>query len=239
MKFKFNNLFIEFIKQYVNDTFTICENLNELHLLLNTEYINKIDKQYFSKLSILGNNDRQSIFIKKFHNFIDNDKNNKFNIIYYDFINKYIKNLFPNEDKLVIQKTPNLRISFPNLTAIGSQKNDPKNIIGLHKDSDFGHHLEEINFIIPITDMYDTNSIYYEPFINSKKDYEEFDNLKLNTDEFFMGLFNNLLHYNKINDTGKTRISFDFRVIPYSKYILNIDFFKDTKFELNDYYIVI
>ena len=69
--------------------------------------------------------------------------------------------------------------------------------------------------------MYDTNSIYYEPTINSNLSYDKYLNLKLNTDEILMEVFNQKLHYNKINDTDKTRISIDFRVIPIWK-IYNI-----------------
>ena len=157
-----------------------------------------------------------------------------------NFIKTHIKPLFPGESNIVIQKTPNLRISFQNFTAIGSSNNDPEGIIGLHKDSDFGHNNEEINFVIPITNMYDTNSIYYEPFNDSCIPYEKYNSININQNEFIMIKFNNLNHYNKINNTGVTRLSLDFRVIPYSKYEKNIDFFKNTKFDINNelYYIL-
>ena len=118
----------------------------------------------------------RSIFIQKYHEFVDSDP--IFFKIYHNFILKHIKPLFPNEKKLVIQKTPNLRISFPYLTAIGKNKEDPENIIGLHCDSDFGHHFEEINFIVPITNMFCTNSIYYEPITNNNYTDEEIQNIK-------------------------------------------------------------
>ena len=134
---------------------------------------------------------------------------------------------------------PNLRISFPNLTAIGKHKHDNDDVIGIHKDSDFGHHEDEINFIIPITDMFETNSLYYEPCIHSNVSTDDFLNLKLNTNEYFIGKFNKLLHFNKINKTGYTRMSLDFRIIPYENYMKNINYFENTKFELGKYYIVL
>jgi len=237
MIIKFDNTFIKIMKKWINDEFYFNNDLSNLHLVLNN--LKECDKMFFSKIQQLGINDRNSIFINKFHSFIDNDTNNEFLNNYYEFIKIYIKPLFSNEEKLVIQKTPNLRLSFPNLTAIGLKIDDPKNIVGLHKDSNFGHHCEEINFIIPITKMYDTNSIYYEPTINSNLSYDKYLNLKLNTDEILMEIFNQKLHYNKINDTDKTRISFDFRVIPYSKYMENLQYFTNTKFDLGKYYIVV
>ena len=161
-----------------------------------------------------------------------------------NFINQYIKPLFSKnqtENKIVIQKTPNLRISFPNTTAIGKHhyENEIENdVIGLHKDADFGHHKDEINIIIPLTNMFDTNSIYYEPEINSTISTNNYLNLKLDVNDFFVVKFNQLLHFNKINKTGVTRLSLDFRIIPYDKYINNIDYFKGTKFELGNYFIV-
>jgi len=64
-------------------------------------------------------------------------------------------------------------------------------------------------------------------------------NLNLDTNEFFLEKFNQLHHYNKINNTNVTRISLDLRIIPYDKYINNLDIFKGTKFELGKYYIVL
>jgi hypothetical protein len=202
--------------------------------------INENEKKSITSIKELGK-DRISIFYDDYHYFIDN--NSIFNEIYHKFINKYIKPLYTDNinNKIVIQKTPNIRISFPNLTAIGKKPNEniEDNIIGLHKDADFGHHEDEINVIIPITKMFETNSIFYEPFINSNISTNDYLNLNLNTDEFFINKFNKLLHFNKINKTGLTRISLDFRIIPYNKYFNNLLFFKNTKFELGNYYIVL
>lgn len=84
--------------------------------------------------------DRNSVFYDDYHKFID--ANDEFNAIYHAFINEYIKPVYDIYGKIVIQKTPNLRISFPKLAALGKRKeeNEKDNIIGLRKDSDFGHH---------------------------------------------------------------------------------------------------
>ena len=55
----------------------------------------------------------------------------------------------------------------------------------------------------------------------SKLNPDEFESLTLKKNEFCKIYFNKCLHYNKINDTDNTRVSFDFRVIPYSKYSEN------------------
>ena len=235
--FKFENPFIEIFKILFLKYFKFDKDMEHLHDILNSNNILQEDKLYFSKIQDIGKNDRMSIFIQKYHEFVDSDP--IFFKIYHNFILKHIKPLFPNEKKLVIQKTPNLRISFPYLTAIGKNKEDPENIIGLHCDSDFGHHFEEINFIVPITNMFCTNSIYYEPEIDSNINYNDYLNLILNTDTFFTEKFNKLKHYNKINTTNVTRISLDLRVIPYSKYMEYKDFFINTKFDIGKYYIAL
>jgi hypothetical protein len=231
-----NNFLTEF-KIFFKKFYNYDNNIDELHKILESNLLSDEDKEYHSSIKILGKNDRNSIFNKQYHHYIDN--NSSFNQTYFNFINNYIKPLFPNEEKLVIQKTPNLRISFPNLTAIGKREEENDDIVGLHKDSDFGHHFEEVNIIIPITNMYDSNSVYFEPQINSNKNFDEYINMKINVDQFFVGKLNKLRHYNKINKTNKTRISLDLRIIPYSKYIENLKDFEGTKFEVGKYFIII
>jgi hypothetical protein len=237
---KFNNAneFINVLKNVYSNKYGFLYNLDELHLLLNHSIINESDKMYFNEIPIIGFNDRDSIFIKDFYNFIDNTSD--FEYIYFNFVQCHIKPFFPNETNLVVQKTPNIRISFPELTAIGQHKelSHDDEVIGIHCDNDFGHSEEEINFIIPITDMFDTNSIYFEPILNSAVCHSEYNNLNISPDHFFIGYFNKLKHYNKINKTGKTRISLDFRIIPYSKYMEKSEFFKGTKFEIGNYFTI-
>ena len=232
----FENPFPELIKEIFEKNYEFYESLDNLHELLETPLVSKEDKDYHKQLHD-WKNDRNSIFIKQFHQYVDTTP--IFNETYLQFVQTYIKPLFPNETHIVVQKTPNIRFGLPDSAAIGRDPKDPQNIIGLHCDSDFGHNENEMNFVIPITKMFGSNSIYYEPGFNSQVHPTEFENIVLETNQFFQGYFNKLRHCNKINQTGKTRISFDIRIIPYSKYMENLDFFEGTKFELGKYYIVL
>ena len=232
---QFNNTFINVIKQIYKERYEFSYELNMLHELLNNPRFDA-SREELLKIKILGNNDRESVFYRDYHQFIDT--NPAFNDVYIRFINDYIKPAFSNGEPIIIQKTPNLRISFPNSTAIGTHEKDTDDTIGIHKDSDFGHHPDEINIIIPITSMFDTNSIYYEPTENSNLSTNHYINLKLDTGSFFVGRFNKLLHFNRINKTGVTRISLDFRIMLYDNYMKNIKSFKNTKFELGKYFIL-
>lgn len=230
------NPFPKLIEEMFSMSFNYTGLLDQVHDLLQSSDLSQEDKNYHKKLHE-WRKDRDSIFVKKFHEYVD--KHTHFNEAYYAFIRKYILPQFPNETQLVIQKTPNIRFSTPNNAAIGFDPNDPKHIIGLHCDRQFGHHPTEMNFVIPITRMFDSNSIYYELYPNSNIQPTHFENLVLDTNQFLQAYFNDILHCNRINRTNKTRISIDIRVIPYTDYQKNLEDFKGTKFELGKYYIVL
>jgi hypothetical protein len=238
--YNFKNKFIDVIKDIYQKKYNFTYEIKYFHRILeNPLYFSGNETIEIKKIKEIGHNDRNSVFYNDYHEFIDNNK--LFNSVYFDFINDYVKPIYSNGNKIIVQKTPNLRISFPDSSAIGKHnyENESDNVIGLHKDADFGHHESEINFIIPITEMFETNSVFYEPYENSKLPKSEYLNLNLKNDEFFIEKFNKLLHFNKINNTGLTRISLDFRIIPYDKYFDNLDYFKNTKFDLGKYYVIV
>jgi ectoine hydroxylase-related dioxygenase (phytanoyl-CoA dioxygenase family) len=63
---------------------------------------------------------------------------------------------------------------------------------------------------LPLTKAFDTNTMWVE----SLPGLGDFKPLNLEYGEVFMGYLNQCRHGNKDNETGKTRVSFDFRVIP-------------------------
>ena len=217
------------------------DKFENIHSLLNTNKLNEDEKKFYDvPIQLFGKTDRKSPFVKYFYKLFDTD----YTILYeyLSFIKNYIKPLYPKEQYLVIQKTPNIRFHLPGYSNIGSRdKDESKEIIGLHHDGEFGHPETEINVILPITEMFDTNSIYYETTPNSNLDYNLYNNLRLKENDFFMGYFNKCNHYNKINKTNITRVSLDFRIIPYSKYKDNnkLSATSKTKFEIGKYYMVI
>ena len=82
-----------------------------------------------------------------------------------------------------------------------------------HRDSDFrAHHGCEINFWIPITRVWGSNSLYVES-APGLKDFKAFD-MRYGEMAIFNG--SRCLHYTEANRTEAVRVSFDFRVIPKS-----------------------
>ena len=231
--------FYNILLKYYHKLFNI-DSLENIHKVLLTNNISNKDKKFYKTVPEFGITDRNSIFVSVFYKYIDTDYT--FIKLYMDFIIENIKPLFPNEKKLVIQKTPNIRFHIPGNSNIGRKATDKYlDIIGLHHDGEFGHPSEEYNIVLPITKMYDTNSMYYEETPDSNISPYEYKNLKLNVNEFYMGNLNKCKHYNKINTTDITRVSLDFRVIPYSKFIPVNDKSATSKiqFELGYYYMLI
>ena len=151
----------------------------------------------------------------------------KFLNTYKDFVYYLSSTIFKQE--LVYQRKPTLRIHFPENKAVGD----------FHKDREYNHPIEEINIWVPVTSAFNTNTIWIESAFD-KKDYSP---MNLN---FGQGLIfdSGLNHGNKINVENLTRLSFDFRVIPLSKWKgiegrkPNFSADQHLKFALNEYYDV-
>jgi hypothetical protein len=97
----------------------------------------------------------------------------------------------------LVQRRPTLRFQFPNGLAVGS----------VHRDSEFGHLPETENIWIPLTSLNVTSTIWIEEHRSG-----ELQPVIVNPGEYarFSG---NLLHGNVKNQSSKTRVSMDFRII--------------------------
>ena len=144
--------------------------------------------------------DQSSIYHEMFYEKMQSQ--NKFLKTYTTFVEKVIRPQY--QESILYQKTPTFRISLPDNLAVGE----------FHKDSDYSHSKLEINYFVPITKSFDTNTIWIETEIGSNK----FNASNMNYGEILKFDGANLLHGNKINKTGKSRISFDFRVLKKSDY---------------------
>lgn len=103
----------------------------------------------------------------------------------------------PNyQEQLLYQKIPTFRVALPGNLAVGEW----------HKDTEYGHDEAEMNYWLPFTKAYDTNTVWIE---------QEAQNMEYGQMLEFSG---SQLHGNKINETGQTRVSMDFRVLPESRF---------------------
>jgi hypothetical protein len=84
-----------------------------------------------------------------------------------------------------------------------------------HVDATYGHQPGQVNFWVPLTTAYDSNSVYAESE-PGKEDYHPFGErgapMRPGEVKRFYG--NRCVHFTEANRTGVTRVSFDFRVVP-------------------------
>jgi len=125
-----------------------------------------------------------------------------FEFLYERFIIDVIASLF--DEDFLYQKFPTFRVHLQGNIAVGA----------FHNDADFGHPNGEINYIIPLTDSDDTATVWVE----SEPGKEDFKPIPMRVGELIQFDGNHLTHGNKKNETGCTRVSMDFRVLPISKY---------------------
>jgi len=185
--------FIQYFKELYNE-----ENLNMLHL-------KSRDYQFLKdKLELGGLNEIDTDLHTKFYN--DIKTNDKFKKIYCNFIKNIYKKFFPEEKYMIFQSFPSVRFQFMKSVAVPP-----------HKDSDSlsNHPLGEKNFLIPITEMKNTNSLYIE----SKPDKKDFKSIDLKQGDLYYFNASTCTHYNEPNNEEKLRISLDFRVMLYDDYI--------------------
>lgn len=193
------------IYNYDKDTYTLQQQVSDLFGVVDLSEIHCSRPDLmpggdFYKDHILSN-DVELSFHKLFYK--------KLNSPWNTFIDEYERFIFENipqiiKEPFLYQKTPSFRIHLPKMKAVSE----------FHCDSDenYNHPIGEINFITPLTDMWDTNAVWAESE-KMKGDYKSFD---LSFGQFVKFNGNMCRHGNKTNMTDSTRVSFDFRVLPMS-----------------------
>ena len=111
----------------------------------------------------------------------------------------------------MFQITPSFRVHLPNNKAVSLWHYD--------SDPEHKHPDGEINFQIPLTRAFGTNAMWIESSPGNKN----FAPIEMEHGQYAQFDGNKCTHGNKVNDTEITRISFDFRVLPFSKYDSNYE----------------
>ena len=116
------------------------EKLEEIHL--DEEITNDSNER------VMGYSDRDDPLVKRFLNAFDTSYT--FLYDYIRFVRTEIKpKLFESEERILVQKTPNIRIHRPGETTLGRRDTDPSSeIVGLHRDDEFEHPEDEYNVIV-------------------------------------------------------------------------------------------
>lgn len=194
-----------------------CKNL----LLLHNNLPSSIN---YTELHKFGE-DNKTWFHKTFYSAV-NKPNSFFQELYEKFLREEVHQWFRFK-KILFQKTPTFRVHTPNNIAVG----------GWHCDREYNHSPHEANIYLPLTIAHDTSTIWAE----SQDGFKDFKPINTDYGEYFIWDGANLTHGNKANITGHSRVSIDFRILPYQFY--NPDNVLATvsankKFVIGDYFSV-
>lgn len=150
------------------------------------------------------------------------DNFNKFSSLYENFIRHIQTRL--GYDEIIYQKIPTFRTHLVGNLGVGEW----------HKDKTYNHGVDEVNFWLPFTDTYGTNTIWLESQ-EDRGDYRPYD-VKYGEVLVFNGA--SLNHGNKINETTSSRLSIDFRLVDPTKFVPNNDKSVNgiTRFTLGGYF---
>lgn len=173
-------------------------------------------------------NDQSTIWHKCFYKNIREDIS--FDKVYVDFLNDIIKPRF--NEQIVYQKIPTFRVHLPENIAVGEFHKDKH-----YRNEEWANKVQEINYFLPLTKAYGTNTIWAE----TEEDLGDYREIRADYGECVEWSASKLTHGNKQNITSVTRVSFDFRVIRKSKYVESNHLTINTKtaFGIGGYYEVL
>lgn len=187
------------IHNYEADKFGLYEEIKKV-FLTDLELSNLHEEYKFDHFNMSNNSD--TILHDRFYQSLRSGQN--ILKVYNQIIEQVVYPIIGQD--FVFQKMPTLRVHLVDNWATPE----------FHVDTQEGYnhpHGEE-NFILPLTDCYDTNAVWVESS-PMKGDYAPVEMKYGNLFQFSGG---KLRHGNKINNTKTTRVSIDFRVLPMSKY---------------------
>eukprot|EP00667_Euglena_gracilis_P018428 EG_transcript_19563 len=129
----------------------------------------------------------------------------EFRALYRRFLREVIGPLVDDgSGRFIFQAEPALRCVMP-----GTHTPTP-----LHRDVDYLHCPSEVNFWVPVTAVAGNRSLYSE----SEPGRQDFHSFDVGPGQVVQFWGNQCEHYTLPNDTDTTRVSFDFRVTPWTMY---------------------
>ena len=127
-----------------------------------------------------------------------------FYLTYKAFIEEVVAPEFFPGVPILYQAVPTFRVHQPSNLAVAE----------FHRDKDYSHSEHEVNFYVPLTKASGNNTIWAE----STEGGGDFEPLEAEVGEAWVWMGSRLLHGNKLNDSGVSRVSLDFRILPKKDY---------------------
>ena len=146
----------------------------------------------------LYKNMEQSPVFRAMYAGLASDEGQQFYDLYERFVREVIRPQY--DGPIYYQTKPSHRILFADVP--GQSR--------FHRDADYGHDPAEVNYWVALTPAYATNAFWIE----SEAGKEDYRPVEVAADQYVRFRGSTLSHGAKNNTTGKSRVSFDFRVIP-------------------------
>lgn len=212
------------IKNYNPELYLFSQIVANVFKVTDLSLIHKERTDLLPTEKLVFENESRTDFHKLFYEKMNGNELQELEASFNLFVKNEVAPLF-GED-ILHQYMPSFRVHLPGDQAIHKWHYD--------SDDDHRHPNWEINFQIPLTDTYETQSTWIES-VPGLRDFNPM-NMKVGQYAIFDG--NRCMHGNKENATDLTRVSFDFRVIPSSRYENNTKESVTTskKFTEGEYY---
>lgn len=146
----------------------------------------------------LYKNMEQSPVFKAMYSGLKSTEGKAFYALYERFVREVIRPQY--DGPIYYQTKPSHRILFADVP--GQSR--------FHRDADYGHDPAEVNYWVALTPAFGTNTFWIESEYG-KQDYRP---VEARPGQYARFRGSTLSHGAKNNETGKSRVSFDFRVIP-------------------------
>lgn len=186
--------------------------------------LQKIHEEYKFEEVLKEGTDQNQVLHRKFYDKMDAD--DEFIKLYRSFIQQVVAPRY--DEEVLYQRFPTFRVHQP--SNLGT--------FGWHRDRDYNHSPCEVNYFLPMTKGYDTNTVWRE----SEPDKKDYAPMVVEYGEIIEWDGANCEHGTKLNETSDTRVSFDFRILPMSGYLKHKpknSITKKTKFEIGGYFDVL
>ena len=147
---------------------------------------------------------------------LDPAKRKPFQDVFINFVLKYVAphvHLITQSTRIYFQCFPCIRVVRPGEFSIGP-----------HCDASYGFSQSNINFYIPLTKIFGTNSLILE----SSPGLEDWHTIELEYGGIKRFYGSQCSHFTAENTTTQTRISLDFRVIPGELWLADHDHFASS-----------
>ena len=125
-----------------------------------------------------------------------------FRTLYHRFVAEIIRPA--HGEPILYQACPTPRLLFAD--AGGASGGEAR----FHRDSDYGHDRAEVNYTVALTPIFASNAIWIE----SAPEAADYAPIELRPGEYARFDGASLRHGAVTNETGRSRVSFDFRVVP-------------------------